>query len=115
MVYCEVCEVKVQEGGNYCYNCGAGVESFENGKSKYKFTSLDHNCERNFNIAIFDSSLVIFLDPEREIFERYFHLGYKCDVSDAFLSTVFCNNALDLRFHYSTILNVKLKKKLKAP
>ena len=80
MVYCEVCEVKVQEGGNYCYNCGAGVESFQNGKSKYKFTSLDHNCERNFNIAIFDSSFVIFLDPEREIIERYFHLGYKYDV-----------------------------------
>ena len=53
---------------------------------------------------------MIFLDPEREIFERYFHLGYKCDVSDAFLSTVFCNNALDLRFHYSTTLYVKLKK-----
>ena len=68
MVFCEVCEMKVQEGGNYCYNCGAGVESFQNGKSKYKFTSLDHNCERNFNIAIFDSSLVMFLDPERGIF-----------------------------------------------
>ena len=72
------------------------VESFQNGKSKYKFTSLDHNCERNFNIAIFDSSLVIFLDPKRAIFERYFHLGYKCDVSHVFLSTVFCNNVLDL-------------------
>ena len=54
---------------------------------------------------------MIFLDPEREIFERYFHLGHKCDVSHAFLSTVFCNNALDLRFHYSTILNVKFSLK----
>ena len=51
MVFCEVCEMNVQEGGNYCYNCGAGVESFQNGKSKYKFTSLDHNCD---NIIIFD-------------------------------------------------------------
>ena len=85
MFFCEVCEMKVQEGGNYCYNCGAGVESFQNGKSKYKCTSLDHNWERNFNISIFDSSLVIFLDPEREIFERYFHLGYKYDVISNFL------------------------------
>ena len=85
MVLCEVCEMKVQEGGNYCYNCGAGVESFQTGKSKYKFTSLDHNWERNFNIAIFDSSLVIFLDPEREIIECYFHLGYKFDVISNFL------------------------------
>ena len=91
------------------------MESFQNGKSKYKFTSLDHNCERNFNIAIIDSSLVIFLDPEREIIESYFHLGYKYDVSHAFLSTVFYNNVLDIRFHYRTILNVKLKEKLKAP
>ena len=64
VVFCEVCEMKVQEGGNYCYNCGAGVESFRNGKSKFKFASLDHNCEQNFNIAVLDSSLVIFLDPE---------------------------------------------------
>ena len=63
MVFCEVCEMKVQEGRNYCYNCGAGVESFQNGKSKYKFTSLDHNCD---NIIIFDSSLVIFLDPNNK-------------------------------------------------
>lgn len=91
------------------------MESFQNGKSRYKFTSLDHNCERNFNIAIFDSSLVKFLDPEREIIERYFHLGYKYDVSHAFLLTVFCNNVLGLRFHHRTILNVKLKNKLNAP
>ena len=74
------------------------MESFQNGKSKYKFTSLDHNCERNFNIAIFDSSFVIFLGPEREIIERYFHLGYKYDVSHALLSTVFCNNVLEQCF-----------------
>ena len=87
MVFCEVCEMKVQEGGNYYY-CGAGVESFQNGKSKYKFTSLDHNCERNFNIAIFDSSLVVlvrFLDPESQIIERYFYLEYKYDVIINFL------------------------------
>ena len=91
------------------------MESFQKGKSKYKFTSLDHNCERNFNIAIFDSDLVIFLDPEREIIERYFHLRYKYDVGHAFLLTVFCRNVLGLRFHHRTLLNVKLKSKLKAP
>jgi len=56
------------------------VESFLNGKSKCKFTPLDHNCERNFNIAIFDSSFGIFVDPERETIERPLHLGYKYDV-----------------------------------
>ena len=91
------------------------MESFQNSKSKYKFTSLDHNCERNFNIAIFDSSLVMFLDPEREIIERYFHLRHKYDVTHAFLLTVFCHNVLGLRFHHRTILHVKLKNKLKAP
>ena len=55
--------MKVQEGGNYCYNCGARVESFHNGKSKYKVTSSDHNCGGNFNIASFDSSFVIFFKP----------------------------------------------------
>ncbi|CAH3019573.1 unnamed protein product, partial [Porites evermanni] len=54
MVFCQVCETKVQEGGNYCHNCGAGVESFQN-------------------------------DPEREIIERYFHLGYKYNVIINFL------------------------------
>ena len=58
---------------------------------------------------------MMFLDPEREIIERYFHLGYKYDVSYAFLLTVFCNNVWGLRFHHRTILNVKLKNKLKAP
>ena len=67
MVFCEVCEMKVQD------YCGVGVESFQNGKSKCKFTPLDHNCERNFNIAVFDSSFGIFVDPEREIIEGYFH------------------------------------------
>ena len=28
---------------------------------------------------------MIFLDPEREIIERYFHLGYKYDVIINFL------------------------------
>ena len=35
--------------------------------------------------------------------------------SHAFLSTVFCNNVLGLRFHHRTILEVDLKNKLKAP
>ena len=74
------------------------MESFQNGKSKYKFTCLDHNCEWNFNIVIFDSSFVTFLDPEREIIEHYFHLGNKYGVSHAFLSTVFCNNVLEQCF-----------------
>ena len=114
MVFCEFCEMKVQEGVNYCYNCGAGVESFQNGKSKYKLTSLDHNCERNFKLQFLT---VAFLDPKRDNgdIEGYFHLRYKYDVSQAFLSTVFCNNVLDLRFHHITILNVKLKNKVKAP
>ena len=60
MVFCEVFSMKVQEDGNYCYNCGAAVESFQNGISKYKFTSLDHDYERKFNIAILDSNFVIF-------------------------------------------------------
>lgn len=80
MVFCQVCETKVQEGGNYCHNCGAGVESFQNGKSKYIFALLDHYCERNF-----DSSFLLSLDPEREIIERYFHLGYKYNVIINFL------------------------------
>ncbi|KAK2564048.1 hypothetical protein P5673_012266 [Acropora cervicornis] len=34
MVFLEVCEMKVQEGGNYCYNCGARVESFHNERKR---------------------------------------------------------------------------------
>ena len=40
MVLCQVCETKVQEGGNYCHNCGVGVES------------LDHHYCQNCNIEI---------------------------------------------------------------
>ena len=65
MVFCQVCETKVQEGGNYCHNCGAGVESFQNGKSKYKFAPLDHHyCEREFQYCNFDSSD----DPKGQIY-----------------------------------------------
>ena len=41
MVFCEVCEMKVQEGGNYCYNCGAGVESFQNFRIILSGSSVD--------------------------------------------------------------------------
>ena len=52
MVFCQVCETKAHKGGNYCHNCGTGVESFQNGKSKYKFASLDHHYCQNCNIEI---------------------------------------------------------------
>ena len=46
MVFCQVCETKVQEyERDHCHNCGAGVESFQNVKSK--FAPLDHHYCQN--------------------------------------------------------------------
>ena len=48
MVLCQVCETKVQE----VEITAITVESFQNGKSKYKFTPLDHHYCQNCNIEI---------------------------------------------------------------
>ena len=32
VLHCQCCGTKVCEGAKYCYNCGAGEDSFQNGR-----------------------------------------------------------------------------------
>ena len=84
MGFCQGCETKVQEGGNYCHSCGVGEESFQNGRPEKKLLQIItvhfvHLFEHVFFCPL------SFIDPKREIIKHYFHVGYKYDVIISFM------------------------------
>ena len=84
MGFCQACGTKVFESAKYCHNCGAAADSFENGKpEKRRFKSL--KCILCGCLTVYFFCALFFVDPEREIIEHYFHLGYKYDVIVSFM------------------------------